>query len=189
MRAPLEIARKRFAWTQMARHTCCSRSSCETKRPFPRRAGMRASVALIVSFLAVACSSSSGIAGLQKCRSDADCKSGEVCDEDDPNDSYCTPTCTSDSQCPPQLDCPDLSPTPPKCYQEQQLETASRGVCDQFHGLRGPNSCKTATPSSSDPKKECSYDSQCSSKCSDCPRCSSGSCTCGHRGVSKACLY
>lgn len=35
---------------------------------------------------------------------------------------------------------------------------------------------------------QCSFDSQCSSRCSDCPACRGGACRCGVRGASGACI-
>jgi hypothetical protein len=125
------------------------------------------------------------------CQRDADCPNGMVCDEDDPNDSYCTPACNTDSDCPSQVTCPGESSTGPHCENERQAESQARNVCDQFQGYYGPNSCKTASPSSGNHHSGgCTSDGECSSHCSDdCYQCLSGSCSCGYRGVSGSCIF
>lgn len=38
-------------------------------------------------------------------------------------------------------------------------------------------------------RPECTSDSQCSSRCSDCYQCLGGSCSCGYRGISGSCIF
>ncbi len=102
----------------------------------PMRLAALGLVAIVVGALGLACGSSSGkVAGYIYCSRDSDCPAGQVCDEDDTKDSYCTPGCTTDDECPTQVSCPSLSPVGKKCWMEPQLEATARGVCDQFQGL------------------------------------------------------
>lgn len=155
-----------------------------------RRSALRRSgLALAMAALALACSSKSNggkISGYTYCSHDVDCPSGQVCDQDDPNDSYCTPGCMEDADCPTQVNCPTLTPVAKRCEFSTQSETKERGVCDQFQGAVGPNSCRSTSSGGSGgggSTKECTSDGQCSSKCSSgCYECSSNSCSCGYQG-------
>lgn len=159
-----------------------------------RLSSVTIALALVAAF-AFACGSDPDggkVSGYTYCAGDADCPSGQVCEIDDTNDAYCTPTCSEDDMCPTQVGCPSLSPVGKKCYVEPGFEGIDRGECDQFQGYYGPNSCRDAPvdggeAGGDDP--ECSYDSECSSQCSDCEGCRSGSCVCGYRGVSGACIF
>jgi hypothetical protein len=102
---------------------------------------------VVAAVLGSACAGASDndkVAGYTYCTRDADCPGGQVCDQDDTEDSYCTPRCTDDESCPTQVGCPSLSPVGKQCWIEQQLEAEERGVCDQFQGYYGPNSCRAA---------------------------------------------
>lgn len=151
--------------------------------------------ALLLAALLLACAADAEedrVPGYTRCGADADCPGGQVCETDDTRDAYCTPTCTDHDQCPTQVSCPGLSPVTKVCYDEPGFEGIVRGECDQFQGYYGPSSCLEAPVDGGEgggDDAECSFDSECSSSCSECPGCRSGSCVCGYRGVSGACIY
>lgn len=109
-----------------------------------RRLGSWCRVVVVAASVSCADESDDRVAGYTYCKRDADCPTGEVCDEDDTEDSYCTPSCTDDETCPTQVGCPSLSPVGKACWVAAQLEAEERGVCDQFQGYYGPNSCRAA---------------------------------------------
>lgn len=163
----------------------------------PTAARVVVPLTLVLGFaLALACRAQDDedekVAGFVYCAGDSDCPSGYVCENDDTRDAYCTPTCMEDADCPTQIGCPSLSPVGKKCYFESGFEGVDRYECDQFQGYYGPNSCRDAEPGGDGGdgnSPECSFDSECSSSCSDCYGCRSGSCVCGYRGVSGACIF
>lgn len=87
------------------------------------------------------------LSGYTYCAGDSDCPSGQVCDLDDTKDAYCTPACAEDEVCPTQVSCPSLEPVGKKCWITQTPSGEDRGVCDQFQGYYGPNSCRDAEES------------------------------------------
>jgi hypothetical protein len=148
----------------------------------------------LVALTLLACSSSHGpkVSGYVYCSQDSDCQAGEVCDEDDSDDSYCTQECAIDSDCSPQVDCPGLQDVAPSCQFESQNESHSRGVCDLFQGHNGPNSCRDSAFPSAGPgaSNECNHDEDCADGCStDCYRCNGSSCECGDDDGAGECTY
>ena len=62
--------------------------------------------------------------------------------------------------------------------------------CDGLKWKPERTSTSSSSSSSGGSKAECTSDSACSGKCSgDCYRCRSGSCTCGYKGTSGACIF
>jgi hypothetical protein len=94
-----------------------------------------------------ACSSSGdgdgGISGFESCSSDSDCPSGQGCDTEGGSitDGYCSPLCSDDATCPMGYDCPGAQKNQPGECDEIGEHTGGQGVCDQFDGTSGPNTC------------------------------------------------
>lgn len=80
---------------------------------------------------------------LEPCESDADCPAGEGCDTEygSNSDAYCTPLCAFDSECPHQLLCGERGTDGQQCAGVGEHRDG-KGVCDQFDGSNGPNSCE-----------------------------------------------
>jgi hypothetical protein len=103
---------------------------------------------LLIGVIA-ACSSSSGgggggaISGFQSCSSDSECPSGQGCDNEGGSitDGYCTPLCSDDTGCPMGYDCPSGAKDQPGECDEVGAHGSGQGVCDQFDGAEGPNTC------------------------------------------------
>lgn len=114
---------------------------------------LRYGIAAILLFGTIAaCSSSSGdggggaISGFTHCTTDSECPSGQGCDTEGGSmtDGYCTPLCSDDTTCPMGYDCEDG--VAPKKDQPGECDdvgdhTGGQGICDQFDGDSGPNTC------------------------------------------------
>jgi hypothetical protein len=82
--------------------------------------------------------------GSQKhCSSDAECPAGEGCDTEggSSSDGYCTPLCSTDGECPMKFQCPGGRVEPGDC-DEVGDHAGGKGVCDQYKGSKGPNTCQ-----------------------------------------------
>jgi hypothetical protein len=113
--------------------------------------GMKISIgvlllALVALALSTACSSGGAsmtgtTSGFQPCTKDDECASGQACHL--ALDGYCSPYCTTDSECPMRFVCPsDVRSEPGKC--DDESEHGGRGVCDQFKGQYGPKTCASS---------------------------------------------
>lgn len=110
---------------------------------------LRYGIAAFLLFGSIAaCSSSSdgegGISGFKHCTSDTDCPSGQGCESEGGSitDGYCSPLCSDDSTCPMGYDCPGAAKNQPGECDELGEHTGGQGVCDQFDGASGPNTCE-----------------------------------------------
>ena len=104
----------------------------------------------IVGAFAAACSSGSGGGGgganpgsYQHCTTDSECPTGQACDTEhgSSSDGYCTPLCSTDNECPMGYDCPGLVKDQPGECDEICDHAGGHGLCDQFNGVAGPNTC------------------------------------------------
>ena len=112
---------------------------------------MRVTSIVIVAFgwgcFGSGCSSSDGESGVQgsfqSCVVDDDCPSGMGCESEGGSsaDGYCSPLCTSDGSCPVGYDCPGAAKNQPGECDEVGDHRDGMGVCDQFDGVYGPNTC------------------------------------------------
>ncbi len=82
---------------------------------------------------------------LTPCKTDTECPAGQACETSSGSDSYCAPLCSAPADCPKGYDCPGLVLGAPGACAEVGAHAGGKGVCDQFAGNNGPNSCITGS--------------------------------------------
>lgn len=108
---------------------------------------MRRALSLAATLFFACTNSSGGEAGgigtYQSCATDSDCPQGQGCDTEggQSTDGYCTPLCAADTDCPTGFDCPSEAKNQPGECDELGDHRDAKGVCDQFDGVSGPNTC------------------------------------------------